>query len=184
MAFLSVSYLSTNELNELRVKLLCQISSVEDRVLQAVLYSLCITFLASVAYDMSYAFLKIIEGEADMLYASIFVILTFTQLIFFCAMVCAVKQRSQKVALYLGQYLLFAPIFFGGLYVLTGEDDVFLLLVYLLPMFHRVANDLLILFSHEIFVFNLDKYLWTAFVMMYGFSFMSASKKYSKLKDK
>ena len=58
-------------------------SDLLNKFSQFLMYALCILLMLSIGYDMSYAFLKIIDRGADFLYVTIFTALALIQSFFF-----------------------------------------------------------------------------------------------------
>ena len=119
------------------------------RLFQIVLYLFCAILIISIAYDMSYAAVKVFNNNADFLYDVIFLIMASIQFFFFSSMLYVVRKRSQKVSSYLGQYLFFTPLLFCIFYAVTGSENSLNFAPYVLPMFHKISIDLLYIFISD-----------------------------------
>ena len=159
-------------------------TSANNKFFQSFLYVLCIALVPSTMYDMSYAFTKIVSGGAEGLYIVIFVVMAMLQVCLIVLMVYAVRNRAQKVATYLGRYLFFAPICAAAFFIVTDGVNVGNLLVYFLPMFHRISSDIYEVIFGTTIVLYLDRFVNFGLILLYGMSFMWAAKIYiSELKD-
>jgi hypothetical protein len=154
-------------------------SDLLNKFSQFLMYALCLLLMLSIGYDMAYAFLKIIDRGADFLYVTIFTALALIQSFFLFSMVYAVITQSHKVASCLGRYLFFMPLLLVILYALTNSEDLFIFAAYVLPMFHKISNDLSVsVFLSIINIKFLDKIIWIFLILSYAITLLFAAKNY------
>lgn len=160
--------------------LMGEVKFAKDNFFYAFLYTLCIALIPSTVYDMSYAFLKIADGQTNWSYISIFLIMAFIQIGLIFSMFYLVKTRSYKFAFFLGVYFTLTPLLLGFIFAMTDGVSIGYFFSYFLPMFHKISRDVYAALYGDEVVLHLNESLNFALTLLYGLSLLIAAKVFKR----